>query len=365
MRANQTDIHGHTNNSDVSRSPETTETTNPTRTMSLSRSQKAAVVLASLSADFAPQIAQELSDEELRAFVAAFSELSSIEPDMLNIVAREFTSEVAAQSSQLATGDMEAQRILNEIVDSERVNSLFDSGPIAETAEGLWPKIAELDDEPLLAYFNTQSATVCAVTLSQLPAVKAASLVSQCAPEQAREILLELARKPIFPKPAVDAVASAIKEEILDELNSRADYSKGGATVGEIVNFLPSNERDTMMNAIQSESPEIAKAVKKNVITFSELHVRLPIEAAPVIIREIDRRILVEALSYGNQMAKETVDYFFASISKRLGEQIREEVEEIGTIDEATGDAAHREFIAKVKSLVADGEIEIYECDAD
>ena len=346
---------------DLPRSVEVAKQTGSINAATLSRSQKAAIVLASLSADFATKIANELSDEELRAFAAAFSELSSIGPEALNRIAAEFVSEVTSQCAQLPAGRLEAQRVLREIVGSERVDTVFASVSSDEEAHGIWSQIEELDDEALLAYFDTQSSTICAVVLSQLSATKAASLISRCDSEQARVMLMELAQKPDFPQPAIDAVAFAIKEDVLEEINSRIDYSKGGVVVGEIVNFLSVTERDAMMSALENTNIDIARAVKKNVLTFSELHARLPKEAAPIVIREVDRRILIEALSYGNQIAKDTVDYFFASISKRLGEQIREEVEELGELDEAAGDAAHREFIAKVKHLASIGEIEVIE----
>ncbi len=325
----------------------------------LSRSQKAAIVLASLGAELAKEIVGELGDYELKEFAKAFSTMQSIAPEILDNVVAEFSEVVTEKSVQLPGGITEAQKILVKIAGEDRTRKLFDeskSEPVAPI-DNLWERIEKIENERLLEFLKAQRPIIFAAILSRLSSEKSAALISELDLQTSEKVLLELAEKPTFEEPVIFAIAKAIEQDLLSNIENELDYTVGGAAVGEIMNFLPAEKRDSLLSKFASDRTEVARAVRKVLLTFSELPQRLAPESIPAVVKAVDRKNFLDVLKYGQNVSAETIEFLFANFSKRLGEQIREEVEEINPLEEPAGEEALRTFIVTIKELANKGEV--------
>ena len=328
------------------------------------QAHKAAIVLASLSAETAASIVQDISDAQLRAFAKAFSELKTVSPKLLEAIAEEFLSEINQTDNDLTGGVDEARRVLGLMTEEERANRIL-SELAGGGTQAVWVRIEAIDDETLAEYVQKQRMPVAAAILSKLSYEKTARILTFAEAGYAKQTLLELARKKPPSPEALEAIANVLEEDLLKPAagggaaTSTKKQSIAGAVVGEIINFLPGAKRDAFLEHLQEVDPEVGEEVRKCVLTFEELHARLPAAGAPAVMRDVEREVLMTAIKHGEKNAPETVDFLFGNISKRMVEQYREELAEMDEPSETDGEAAQREMTTVVRNLVKQGEFKL------
>ncbi|WP_411815914.1 FliG C-terminal domain-containing protein [Hyphococcus sp. DH-69] len=329
------------------------------------KTHKAAIILASLSAETAAEIVDDISDAQLRAFAKAFSELKSVSPQLLQAIAEEFLSEVNKTDQDLAGGVDEARRVLGMMTEEERANRIL-SELAGGGTQAVWVRIERVEDKTVAEYVQAQRLPVAATILSKLSFEKTARVLDHTEGDYAKKILLELARKQPPSAEALDAIANVLEEDLLKPVGGTGDEEEGassagnaGAVVGEIINFLPATKRDAFLAHLQDVDPEVGSEVRKSVLTFEELHTRLPAAGAPTVLRDLERETLLTAIKHGETNAPETVEFLFANISKRMVEQYREELAEMDAPSEADGEAAQRQVTSIVRTLVSQGEFKL------
>ncbi|MEX6634687.1 FliG C-terminal domain-containing protein [Hyphococcus lacteus] len=330
------------------------------------KTHKAAIILASLSAETAAEIVDEISDAQLRAFAKAFSELKTVSPQLLQAIAEEFLSEVNHTDQDLAGGVDEARRVLGMMTEEERANRIL-SELAGGGTQAVWVRIERIEDQIVAEYVQAQRLPVAATILSKLSFEKTARVLDHTEGDYAKKILLELARKQPPSAEALDAIANVLEEDLLkptvggggDEEEGASPKGNAGAVVGEIINFLPGTKRDAFLAHLQDVDPEVGSEVRKAVLTFEELHTRLPASGAPTVLRDLERETLLTAIKHGETNASETVEFLFANISKRMVEQYREELAEMDAPTEADGETAQRQVTSIVRSLVSQGEFKL------
>ena len=78
----------------------------------------------------------------------------------------------------------------------------------------------------------------------------------------------------------------------------------------------------------------------------------------PNVLRGVDQAQLITALAAANQSGLEDVtEFVFANISARLGDQLKEEMEELGQIKAADGEAAMSAIVGVIRQMEAAGEL--------
>ncbi len=336
------------------------------------RSHKAAIVLASLSAETAAAIVEQISDAQLKSFAKAFCELKSVPPQLLHAVAEEFLSEVTKPNNDLAGGAEEARRVLGLMTEEDRASRILsDLTGGGDGGSSVWERVGNVEDATLAAYVQKQRMPVAAAILAKLSHEKTAAVLNEAEEGYAKKILLELARKKPPSSAALEAIAQVLEEDLLkpapgasgdDEDTSESEKpgaGNAGAVVGEIVNNLPGAKRDAFLVHLQETDPEVGMAVKKALLIFEDLHERVPANGAPALMREIDRETLLTAIKHGEKNAAETVKFLFGNISKRMVEQYKEDLAEMDAPPEAVGEAAQREITSAVRRLVREGEFKL------
>ena len=353
------------------RTPKTGDRANTQMENWFTRSHKAAIVLASLSAEAAAAIVEEMSDDELRNFAKAFSELKTVSPQLLESVAEEFLSAASYEETDLAGGTDEARRVLTLMAKEERAERILaDMGGGGESA--VWTRVEKVEDEELAQYVQAQRMPIAATILSKLSYEKTAAVLNLAEPEYAQKVLLEIARKKPSSPDALEAISNVLEEELLkaapgasgdeedgEEPALAAAKGNAGAKVGEIINYLPGVKRDALLEHFKEADPEVGAEVRRAVLTFEELYVRMPASGATALLRDLDREVLLKALKYGETNAQETVEFLFGNISKRMVEQYKEELAELETPSEEDGETAQREVTTVVRQLVNDGEFKL------
>ncbi|MEQ1931658.1 MAG: FliG C-terminal domain-containing protein [Parvularculaceae bacterium] len=330
----------------------------------ITRAHKAAIILAALGPEAARAIVSEISDAHLKAFAKAFGDLKSVPPQLLHAVAREFLVEVDRFGAELAGGLAEASRLLEALAGEERVARLR-AGSAGGGAQGVFARLELADARALAVYLAAQRPEVAAVVLDGLSAEKTAAILDAGDASFAQGALIELTKTRNTPGASKEIIAAGVECDFLGPLTAAPPGGGAAAIVTEIVNCLPSAKRDALLAHLDREDAAAAKAVRKALIMFEDLHARLPESAPPILIREIDKETLLKAAKYGRINAPDTVKFLFGAVSKRMVEQYEEEIAAMGELTPAEGENAQRKVMSAVRRLAAAGSLKIKPIAAD
>jgi len=84
-----------------------------------------------------------------------------------------------------------------------------------------------------------------------------------------------------------------------------------------------------------------------------------------MIIKNCERDTLVLALKYAKRNAPDVMDCFLANMSKRVAEQMLEEIDGTGPIRMKDAEAAQQEIVRLAQALAKSGEIRIVDQSED
>lgn len=324
----------------------------------ITRAHKAAIILAALGPEAARAIVGEIGDAHLKAFARAFADLQSVPPQLLHAVAREFLVEVERIGSELAGGAAEARKLLAALAGEERAARMLADGKDADPGV-VFARLEAVEPGAVAAYLAKQRPAVAAIVLSRLSTEKTACILEAADSAFAQTALIELSRKRDASDEAVAAIAAGVEADFLAPRGATPSAGAAAGLVTEIVNCLPALKRDALLGYLDRQDAETAKAVRKALIVFEDLHRRLPESAAPVLIREVNKETLLKAVKHGRANAPDTVKFLFGAISKRMVEQYEEEIGAMPEVKPDEGETAQRAIMSSVRKLAASGAIKL------
>ena len=330
----------------------------PSSSSSLTKAHKAAVILAALSSETASAIIQEISDAHLKAFARAFSDLKAVPAPLLHVIAQEFLSEVERSSAELVGGMEETKKMLASLAEGDRVNRIL-SELHGGGSSSVWKRLSVTKPEQLLPFLQTQRQPIAAAIISKLDFEQAAGIFSIADPQYAHTLLTELARGKPPSDEALENLALAIEEDFLKPQAAAPSKEGVNEIVSEIINFLPSPKRNAFLHHLDTEDKEIAQAVRRAILTFQDLHLRLNETGASALLRDIEKDALIKALQYGQTNAPETVAFLMANVSKRMADQYSEEISAADPLSEEDGERAQRLIMRKLRDLAHSGEVKL------
>ncbi|MEM6536111.1 MAG: FliG C-terminal domain-containing protein [Pseudomonadota bacterium] len=340
------------------------DTTSSDSFMKLSSSQKAAVLIAAMGPEVAGPIVERIGDKHLRAFARAFSQLKIVPRESIDTVIEEFLADVDRPNDEIRGGFKETQRLLSHFVASDTLTRVLDDID-APGGKSIWEKLDEANEADLSDYLKAQHPQVIAVVLSRISAELSAQILDSFAEELRRSVLLRMARLSTVDQRFVSKIAQTVNKEFLKPLRRRSMSRKPSDVLSTVINFLPQDKRSGVLEFIENEEPSLADEVKKSLLTFQDLHQRLPGAAVVAIIRVADRSQLLHAIKFGKQNASKTVEFIFENLSKRMGQQLEEDLAKLKSIKMKEAESAQNSLIEIVRKLVDSGEVELIDLEAD
>lgn len=329
----------------------------------LSRRQKAAIIVRLLLAEGAELALQDLPDSLQGELVHQMSTMRYVDRATLKAVIDEFVFEIEEIGLSFPGGVEDTLSILDGTISpttAARVRKM--SG--VQLAHDPWVTISNTPVEQLLPILEHESAEVSAVLLSKLKTAVAAELLGKLPGERARKIAYAVSLTGSIAPDVVTRIGRSLAEQ-LGAKPAKAFDDDPSERVGSILNISPATTRDDVLNGLEQEDTDFASAVRKSIFTFANVPERLQPSDVPKVTKDIDQAILVTALAAATGDLEPAANFILDAMSKRLAEQIREEMAERGSVKPAEGDVAMTQFIAQIRALETEGEIALITPDED
>lgn len=305
-----------------------------------SQSQKGAIIIALLGAEHAKPLVEAFDDEHLRSFVAAMQTIQFTPRPILLATIAEFINAMRENNSGLRGGEKPARELAEALLSTERATRLFgtDTNDAANN-DSVWDSLKKENPEKLAEYLNDQRPELVSFVLSKMGSVQAGEILAELSDDMAGTAARHMADGATYDADIEDAIAELLKIEYL-ESESEDDGSETANFMADVMGVLPKARRDKLMDIIDKNNPETAEKIRKGLLTFEDLPVRLPKTAIPLIFRDMDPKDLLAALKSGQDAEPKTVEFLFANISQRMAEQYKEQVEALGALSGKEADAA-------------------------
>ncbi len=319
---------------------------------------RAAVMVMLLGEEEAAQLLSGLSAEELRTLGGKMCAIGEIGPRTIAEAIASF-AESAARPSISSHGRLDnVRRIMTGAVGPTKADSLMRRVAPPQQQGSRTPAldlVQWLEPDVLIPLLRDEHPQAIAVLLVQLDPQVAAAVLAGLPEDLHTPVVHRIARLgPVSP----DAIA--ILEETLAAkiagAHGKAPLQMGGVReAAEIMNSAARSIEKRVMPAIGKIDKQLARELEHEMFKFEHLY-ELDKQMMGQLLREIENEALIDALK---GIEEEHREHFFAAMSSRAADGLRDEIEARGRIKRADVEAAQKQIVAIAKRLVADGAIVI------
>jgi flagellar motor switch protein FliG len=275
--------------------------------------------------------------------------MRALGPDAAPIWAELSKSEVQALTAAMDTlgpsADGESEAVNQFMAAHQRLRKPAESGA------SVWRLLSETGTDTLAGLFAGEHAQTVALALSRLSGEAAARLLRALPPTlsiDAMQRLLNLG--PIHP-----AALAAFETKLAAQLSAGAEAGQGSGheRVARIFDRLDSRSEKTFLAALDHAQPGAGDKVRALMFTFDDL-TSLDAAGLQTLLSAADRAVLVVALKGARP---DTAAVFFANMTQRAGDLLREEIASLGPVRRSEIETARQEVVALARTLMQRGDI--------
>ncbi len=321
----------------------------------LRRKQKAAIIVRLLLAEGVKLSLTDLPEDIQAELAHQMATMRFIDRGTLKAVIAEFVAEIEDVGLSFPGGLEGALTVLDGTISAATAARIRKAKGFSFHGNP-WETIAGLDPERLLPVLEEESVEVAAVLLSKLKVSTAAHLISRLPGPRARRVAYAVSLTGSVAPEVVERIGRSLAEQ-LDAQPAKAFADGPVERVGAILNFSPAATRDDVLQGLDEEDAAFAEEVRKAIFTFANIPERIDPRDVPKIAREVDQAVLITALAGATGELAETVEFILGAMSKRLAEQLREEMDNLGIVKPKDAEAAMSSVVTAIRELEAAGEI--------
>ncbi|NSX55462.1 flagellar motor switch protein FliG [Parasulfitobacter algicola] len=327
----------------------------PRAKLSLTRKQKAAIVVRLLISDGADLKLSELPEDLQAQLTLQMGAMTHIDHDTLAAVAGEFAEELEAVGLSFSGGVAGALSLLDGKISSKTAAKLRKDAGV--TRGNPWERIIGLGNDRLLPVLQDESIEIAAVVLSKLKVNKAAELLGMLPGERARRITYAVSMTSAVTPDAVERIGHSLADQ-LDAQPERAFDDDPVERVGAILNYSQSATRDDVLKGLDETDAGFAEMVRKAIFTFGNIPERIDPRDIPKITKNVEASVLITALGGAADLGYQTsADFILDNMSKRMADQIRDEIAALDTIKPDDAEVAMTKVIAEIREMEQNGDL--------
>lgn len=216
----------------------------------------------------------------------------------------------------------------------------------------IWERLSQCDGALIASLIQDESPQVIALTLSRLAPDPAAHAVRALPRALATEALKRMLSLGDVHASALRGLALAL-EARLEQVHPNRSQAGGHEQVARIFDRLDSKSETSLLSSLDTAEPGSGEKIRAFMFTFEDL-ANLDAASLQTILGNVDRAVLTIALK---RAPEPVADAFFANITQRAGDLLRDEIDAAGPIRRSEIDAARGEIIEIARALVKRGDI--------
>jgi len=306
-------------------------------------SLKVAILIQSLGKEISQRILKYLNGTERELIESHLSQMGTISPDVVELVAREFIEMITRESDG-------HPRSLPLSEGGERT----EESSLSSTSESSNLKILEtLAGEDLIELIKDEHPQTIAIILLHLKTGVAGEVLSKLPDEIKTDVAFRIANLDKVLPGMVEEI-DKVFEDVLKKKDAFVPQVAGGVNrLAEILNQADQISGELILNEIEEVDAELADQIKQRMFTFEDLRL-VDDRGLQKVLRRVETRELAIALKAASEEVREKI---FRNMSVRASEMLREEMEVMGAVRMREVEDAQQTITKIIQDMETKGEL--------
>jgi flagellar motor switch protein FliG len=319
-------------------------------TAQISGVRKAAVALLALGDQSLTSVFQHLREDEIERVAHEIASLGAVPADLGEQVLSELSS--SAGATNLAAGGMDqAARLLTKTLKPDQAKRILDRVMHSVNTTAGFASLERANPEQLSKFCLGEHPQTTALILAHLNPTSAAQLLEQLPEDLRAEVVLRMASLGDIAPEVLARVSTVIEQRLRGLGETRREQRGGVRAVAQLFNCLDRAVSRPVLEKLESLNAEVATSIRNLMFVFEDL-----VHVDDAGIREIANRADKKALTISLKGASEAIrDRFFSNMSKRGGDQMKEEMDVLGAVRLREVERAQQEIVAIARKLEEEG----------
>lgn len=328
----------------------------------LSKAQKTAAFMVLIGAEAAAELLQHFDDLETEAIIREMANLPLIDQEVQEALMEEFTELIGSGISSALGGVAYAKQTLDLARGPQVAANILQRAIPPTTSIGAVRELSLMEPRQIFNLIKTEQPQTIAFVLSYLDTVQAAEIVPLLPDEKRDSVVQRLADMEPTSLDLVRKVVTNLNQRVDSRQQQQALSRRGGAeAAAHLLNRLESKMGKTILSKIDERNAALGVAIRRKMFTFEDFG-RVSSPDLQRILREVDTRDLAISLKSARDQLKKA---FFAGMSKRAVEGLKEEMEMLGPVRMKDVEAAQDRMIAAARAIEEKGEVTLVEEEAN
>lgn len=321
---------------------------------SISSLERAAILLMSMGEKDAAEILKQMGPKEVQKVGAAMSMLKSVSQDTVSGVLSMFLHECGNQSGLGVGAENYIRNMLTEALGEERARGFLDRILLGGSSSGI-NSLKWMDSRSVADVIRNEHPQIQAVVLSYLEPDQSASILTNF-PEKVRtEIMMRIASLESVQPDALNELNLILEKQFSGKGSNPSTSIGGTKTAAEIMNNLDGAVEQELMESIKTLDQDLGNQIQDLMFVFDNLR-DVDDRGIQSLLREVSSEVLILALKGTDDYLKEK---FFANMSKRAAELLRDDLEAKGPVRIVEVEAAQKEILVVARRMADAGEIQL------
>ncbi|MHB1280879.1 MAG: flagellar motor switch protein FliG [Acidithiobacillus sp.] len=316
---------------------------------------RSAILLLSLGEDEAAEVMRHLGPREVQKLGAAMARMSHVSTDQAQTVLADFRLRLERQTSLGVGSDQYIRSMLTKALGADKAGTLIDRILHGGDANGL-ENLKWMDARSIADLIKLEHPQVLAMILAYMEPEQAGEVIHYLPERLVGEAMMRLASLETVQPAAIRELNEILEEQLSGESQSLQVASLGGLkAAADVLNRLETSLSTSILDKMRENDGELAEKVQEKMFVFDDL-IKLDDRSLQVLLREIPSEGFVSALKGASPALREK---FFANMSKRAAEMMRDDLEAKGPVRVSEVETAQKAILQIATRLDAAGQISL------
>ncbi|HKK02365.1 MAG TPA: flagellar motor switch protein FliG [Gammaproteobacteria bacterium] len=320
--------------------------------MSLTGTDRAAVLLMSLGEDNAAGVLKHMGPKEVQRIGMAMASLQTISRQDMNGVLKEFVDTVSEQTALGVGSDEYVRKVLISALGEDKAGGVIDRILTGRSSKGL-EALKWMDARSVADMIRLEHPQIIAIVLSFLDPDQGAEVLSFLPERVQPEIVMRIATLDTVQPNALEELDQILEKQFAVNNTHKSSVMGGLKNAANIMNFLDSNMELRVIEQIGKSDADLGGKIQELMFTFENL-AEMDDRSMQTVLREVTGDKLVIALKGADSAVREKI---FKNMSKRAAEMLRDDLEAKGPVRVSDVETAQKEILATVRRMGENGDI--------
>jgi flagellar motor switch protein FliG len=320
----------------------------------LAGTQRAAILLMSLSEQDAANVLKQLDAREVQKLGVAMAELKQITREQMTAVLDKFVGTLDGTANVASGSPDYVRRVLTQAVGKQKTDMLLDRVSTGQTGQGI-EALRWMDAKAVAQIISAEHPQIAAIVLSHLEPEQSASVLPLLTEEMRTEVLMRIATLNEVPQSALTELDQLVEKQANVAPPSPLRRIGGARTVADILNAMERDKSGDELGKIEKADSEMHQQIKDLLFVFDNL-LDVDDRGIQALLREVGSDTLAIALRGAEPEVQEKI---LKNMSKRAAEILKDDMEARGPVKLADVEAAQKEIVTVAQRLADEGTISL------